>query len=251
MRNIKLVLEYDGAHFFGFQRQPDRPTVQEALEKALSQFFDRAVKIQAASGRTDTGVNASCQVVNFKTESSRDLAQIQRGLNAILPSAVAVKKIEEVTENFHARYSVRGKTYEYWVWNHPVRSPLIARRAYHVPDQLNLTKMRQASKLLIGRHDFKSFCASGSKAGERGNTVRKIEGLEIRKEGFLLKIRIRADGFLYRMVRNIVGTLLEVGEGRLTLSEFKKILRAKDRKKAGRTVPPWALTLVETRYNVN
>ena len=161
-----MILEYDGSYFSGFQRQPNRLSVQEALEIALSEFFDRPMKIQAASSRTDAGVHASCQVVNFKTESRRDLAQIQKALNAILPPAIAVKEIEEVPGDFHSRYSVRSKTYEYWVWNHPVRSPLIAARVYHVPHKLDLVKMRRAAGILTGRHDFKSFCASGSTAGK-------------------------------------------------------------------------------------
>ena len=249
MRNIKLVLEYDGAPFSGFQKQPDRPSVQEALENALSRFFNRRMKIGAASGRTDAGAHATCQVVNFKIKSSRDLAQIQRGLNAFLPPAIGVKEISEVPEDFHARYSVQSKTYEYWIWNHPIRSPLLAGRVYHVPYRLNLVRMRLASKLLIGRRDFKSFCASGSKAGERGNTFRTIERLEIKKEGALLKLKIQADGFLYHMVRNIVGTLNDVGRGRLKPSDVREIIEKKDRRYAGAIAPPQGLFLLQVKYD--
>ena len=148
MRNIKLVLEYNGSAFFGFQKQPGKPTIQEALEKALSSFFDRKMKIGAASGRTDTGVHAEGQVVHFKTASAHELWQIQKGLNALLPPSIVAKDIEEVPAAFHARYSVRSKVYEYRIWNHACRSPLIAGRAFHVPQKLNVAKMRQAAKVL-------------------------------------------------------------------------------------------------------
>ncbi len=245
MRNFKLVLEYDGSGFYGFQKQPNHPTVQSALEEALTKFFNRKVKIFSASGRTDTGVHAAGQVVNFKIKTDRPLPQIQKGINALLPRSVAVKTIEEAGKNFHARFNARSKTYEYLVWNSPVRSPLLAGKVFHVPEPLNLAAMRKGTKFLTGRHDFRSFCVTGS---ARENTVRTVKRFEIKKEGNLLRFRIEADGFLHHMVRNLVGTLLEMGRNKLDLKSLQKILTAGDRRKAGATAPPHALILINVTY---
>ena len=249
MRNIKLILEYDGADFFGFQKQPHHPTIQQALEDALFKFFRKKIKITAASGRTDTAVSASYQVVNFKTNNLRELSQIQKGLNAFLPRSIAVKEIEEVSKNFHARYSARSKTYEYFIWNHPTRSPLHARRSYHVPYLLDIVKMRKAAQLLTGKHDFRSFCTSSGTEKKR-NAMRTIKRFEIKREGKtpLIRCIIEADGFLYHMVRNLIGALTEVGSGKLILQELKDVLKARDRRRAGTTVPAHALTLVHVTY---
>lgn len=247
MRNIKLVLEYDGSAFFGFQKQPGRSTIQEVLEKALSGFFDRKMKLAAASGRTDTGVHAEGQVVNFKTTSAHELWQIQKGLNALLPQAVVVKAIEEVPPNFHARYSVRSKVYEYRIWNHSCRSPLIASRASHVPYHLNVATMRQAAKAFLGKHDFRSFTSvSALKKGT--SCVRTIKRFQIKRQGHLILMRVEADGFLYHMIRNMAGTLLEVGRGKREPKEVAAILNGRDRRLAGMTSPAEGLTLIRVTY---
>ena len=247
MRNIKLVLEYNGSMFFGFQKQPGQPTIQEVLEKALSGFFDCKMKIAAASGRTDTGVHAEGQVVNFRTSSAHGLKQIQKGLNALLPPAVAVKDIEEVPDCFHARYSVRSKVYEYRIWNHPCRSPLVAGRAFHVPYSLNLAAMRRAAKSLMGEHDFRSFTSVASM--KKGSScVRTIKRFQIKRQGHLILMHVEADGFLYHMIRNMVGTLLEVGRGKRKVGDIAAILKAKDRRFAGTTAPSEGLTLMRVTY---
>lgn len=247
MRNIKLVLEYNGSTFFGFQKQPGKPTIQEVLEKALSGFFNRKMKISAASGRTDTGVHAEGQVVNFKTSSGHALWQIQKGLNALLPPPVVVKEIQEVPPDFHARYSVRSKIYEYRVWNHPCRSPLIAGRTFHVPTRLNVTKMRQAAKAFMGKHDFRSFTSVA--AMKKGSScVRTIHRFQIKKQGHLILMRVEADGFLFHMIRNMAGTLLEVGRGKRKVEDVATTLRAKDRRLAGMTAPSEGLTLIRVTY---
>ena len=254
MRNIKLVLEYNGSTFFGFQKQPGQPTIQEVLEKALSGFFDRKMKIAAASGRTDTGVHAEGQVVNFKTSSTHGLGQIQKGLNALLPPSVVVKDIEEVPLEFHARYSVRSKVYEYRIWNHPCRSPLVAGRAFHVPYSLNVTKMRKAAKYFIGRHDFRSFTSLPKASPESRvpgpvrSCVRTIKRFQIKRQGHLILMRVEADGFLYHMIRNMAGTILEVGRGRRSPGEIQAILKVKDRRLAGMTAPSEGLTLIRVAY---
>ncbi len=250
LRNIKLVLEYEGSTFSGFQKQPGKPTVQQALEKALSSFFDRRMKISAASGRTDTGVHAEGQVVNFRTSSNRELWQIQKGLNALLPPPVVVKSVEEVPADFHARYSAKAKIYEYRIWNHSCRAPLLAGGTYHVPQSLNLAAMRKAGKHLTGRHDFRSFTSEAQVAkGRRGvSFVRTVKNLRIRRRGSLLTLHIEADGFLYHMVRNIVGTLLEVGRGKRKPSDIAVILKAQARRFSGSTAPARGLALIKVTY---
>jgi tRNA pseudouridine38-40 synthase len=252
MRNIKLVLEYDGAAFFGFQRQPGKPTVQEALEKALSAFFDHPVKISAASGRTDTGVHAEGQVVNFRTGSGRELSHIQRGANAYLPSAIVVKSAVEVPADFHARYSARSKVYEYRVWNSPFRAPLLAGRAYHVPFRLDLAAMRKAARHLSGRHDFRSFTSEAAvlkgRSSRKVSFTRTLRPIRIKKENGLLVFRFEGDGFLYHMVRNIMGTLLEVGRGKRQPSDIPSMLKAKSRCFSGQTIPSCGLTLIKVFY---
>ena len=247
MRNIKLVLEYNGSTFFGFQKQPGKPTIQEVLEKALSGFFDCKMKIIAASGRTDTGVHAEGQVVNFKTSSVHELKQVQKGLNALLPPPVVVKEIQEVEPSFHARYSVRSKVYEYRIWNHSCRSPLVAGRALHVPYSLNVAKMRQASQAFIGKHDFRSF-TSASALKKGSSCVRRIKRFQIKCQGHLILMRVEADGFLYHMIRNMVGTILEIGRGTRKAKDVVSILEAKDRRLAGMTVSSEGLTLIRVVY---
>lgn len=250
MRNIKLVLEYDGAPYFGFQRQPRHRTVQEALEKALSSLLNRPAKITAASGRTDTGVHARGQVVNFRTDAPMDLLSVRKGLNALLPRDIAVLSAEEVPASFHARYSARQKTYEYQIWNQAVRSPLRAARAFHVTGPLNLARMRRAARKLLGCHDFRSFCAADPSGKDRENTVRTLSRFEVLKKGPLLRIVVTGDGFLYKMVRNLVGTLLEIGSGKMSLEDLDTILKARDRRKAGKTAPAHGLTLISVDYEV-
>lgn len=250
-RNIKLVLEYDGSAFYGFQRQPNHLTVQEVLESALSRLFNRPVKIQAASGRTDTGVHAEGQVVNFRITSPLSCEAIQKALNGILPGSVAVRQASNAPEDFHARFSASGKTYEYRIWNSRVRSPLLAGKTCHVTQPLDVSKMRKAAGYLKGRHDFRSFCAEDpSKKGDR-NTIRTIRRLTVGSKGKQISIRIEADGFLYRMVRNLAGVLVEAGSDRISPLRVKEILELKDRRQAPKTMPPQGLTLVSVTYSKN
>lgn len=248
MRNIKLTLEYDGTDFSGFQLQPKRVTIQETLENALSRLFNKSMKIKSASGRTDAGVHAKCQVVNFETDRKETLWQIQKGLNAHLPDSIAVVKAEEATPKFHARFSAKGKTYEYLVWNSPVRSPFYNKHAIHVMSPLSLPKMRRAAKVFVGKHDFRAFCATGKPAEQGKDTVRHVKKFAIKTEGPLVRFQITGNGFLHYMVRNIVGTLIEVGRGKIKPEEVKAILKSCDRTKAPATAPAKALTLVKVFY---
>lgn len=245
LRNIKITLEYDGSRFFGFQRQKGKPTIQGELERALSILFNRPMKIGAAAGRTDAGVHARGQIVHFKVKSNLPLRKIQKALNALLPQEIAVKKIEQASLDFHARYHARRKTYEYLLWNSPIRSPLLNGKAFHYPFPLNIGEMRKAANMLLGRHHFAAFQASGSGARD---AVRTISRLEIKKKGCEIRFLIEADGFLYHMVRSIVGTLLEVGRERLSLKDFSEIFKKKKRSKTAPLAPGRGLVLTAVKY---
>ena len=244
MRNIKLTLEYDGKDFFGFQKQKRTRTVQSELEAAFQKLFREKIKL-AAAGRTDSGVHAEAQVVSFKTRSKLPVSKIKLGLNYYLPKDLAVTEAKEVSLKFHAQFSARWKTYEYRVWNSSARSPLNRFCTFHVPYALNCSKMKQAAKLLLGKHDFRVFESS---RGRRKNAVRTIRKLLIQKKGYGVYFTIESDGFLYKMVRSMAGTLLEVGSGRLSIARFKEILTSPNKELMGAVVPPQGLVLKEVRY---
>lgn len=244
MRNIKLTLEYDGSFFSGFQKQPDKRTVQAELEKAFLKLFRKKLKITSASGRTDAGVHAVSQIVNFKTDSKIPLQNIHRALNTYLPKDLAVKEIKEMDPKFHARFQAKAKTYEYVVWNSRTRSPLRESRSYQFPYALNLVLMKRAAKIFVGKHDFRSF---QSQPNGR-NSVRTIFKIKIEKHGNEICFRVEGDGFLYNMVRNLVGILLLAGRGKLSLKDCRRILKAKNRSHKGPTLPACGLTLMDVSY---
>lgn len=245
LRNIRLILEYDGSFFSGFQRQPGRLTIQDALETALKKVLGKKTRIASASGRTDAGVHALYQVVNFKTDRPFPVERFPRALNAALPEPMVVWSADEVPPSFHARFEAKNKTYEYCIWNNRIRSPLQGSRMWHFPVKLNIAAMRRGAECLKGRHDFKSFCAS---QGSAKTSTRTIQRIELKKTSHAIRIRIQADGFLYHMVRNIVGTLVEVGRGKYPPQQVRKILLAKDRKMAGPTAPATGLCLLNVTY---
>jgi tRNA pseudouridine38-40 synthase len=247
MRNFKIILEYDGAGFCGWQIQGQgERTVQGELEVVLLKVFKKAVTVNA-SGRTDSGVHARAQVVSFKADTNMKPPEIQKALNSLLPKDIAVHKAQEVNGDFHARYSVKQKTYRYTVLNRKYRSAFLRDRAYFYPYPLDIWAMRKAAKFLVGRHDFKSFQAHDPLRAER-QTVRTIKKLTIKKEGDLVYIDVTADGFLYKMVRNIAGTLLAIGSGQLSVDEMPNILQAKDRKSARNTAVAEGLCLMTVKY---
>ncbi len=245
MHTLKLTVEYDGTHFFGFQRQKSHRTVQEELENALRRFLHEPVTVHGA-GRTDSGVHAVHQTAHIKIKNGMPAEAVRKALNGILPRDVAVKKVEEVPSNFHARFSARGKVYQYFIWNSRVRSPLNESIAWQYPVKLDVEKMKQAAHKIAGKRDFKSFQSSGSKK-EMG-TVRHLSRLEISKKGPLISFKFEGNGFLYNMVRNIVGTLVWVGEGKRSPGDLDLILASKDRRKAGPTAPAKGLFLVKVKY---
>ena len=247
-RNIKLTIEYDGTDFNGWQVQAKgRRTVAGTIEKALKKIFRKNIRL-IGSGRTDSGVHALGQVANFRTDSPMPVERIQKALNANLPEDIAVWKVEEVDADFHSQYSVRSKTYRYTILNRDARSPLQRQFCLAHPYPLNLRRMKEEAKALVGRKDFRAFQASNPSRDEKASTVRTVRRVDIRKKGDFLYIEIEADGFLYKMVRNIVGTLLDVSQGRLPKGSIKSILTQKDRNLAGDTAKPQGLTLLEVEY---
>ena|SRR5579883_2118131 len=249
MRNIKLVLEYDGTDFAGFQTQGQgERTVQTTLERALTELIGEKVSVVAA-GRTDAGVHARGQVVNFRTEWPIPIDRAAVALNGILPRDIAVQRAEEAPEGFHARFSAKQRTYVYLVWTAPERSALWGRFALHEPRSLDLAVMRQAASGLIGSRDFGSFANAG---GEPGSTLtRDLRRLDIRavKPGVMIAFVVTANAFLRSMVRNLVGALLAVGRQELTVAELRTITEAMDRtKNPSPTAPAHGLCLLRVDY---
>ncbi|MFH2013001.1 MAG: tRNA pseudouridine(38-40) synthase TruA [Pseudomonadota bacterium] len=245
MRNIKLVIEYDGTSYHGWQIQPNAVSVQETIEERLRKITQEEIKLIVA-GRTDAGVHAIEQVANFNTNSQLDMNNIQRGLNSLLPPDIAIKEISEVEENFHARYSAKSKIYRYVILNQRFPSPLYRNFSWFIPFNLDIEKMEKATQCLIGKHDFSSFKASGCNSR---NPVREVLAVSLNKDnkGFII-FDIEANAFLKQMVRNIVGTLVDVGQRNTGVKEFKDIFFSKDRRKAGKTAPPQGLYLIKVNY---
>ena len=244
MRRVKLVLSYDGTAYGGSQRQKNAPTIQQTLEEALRKILREKVRLLFA-GRTDAGVHAEGQVASFSTRRKIPLRGLQRGLNAILPKDIIVRSATQVPSDFHPRFHPSLKEYRYTIWNHPVPTPFLREYAFHVPQPLDLPAMRRAARLLVGKHDFKSFQASDQK---KRSSVRTLHRLSIRREGSLIQMNFQGDGFVYRMVRNIVGTLLDVGISRRAPEDILRLLSKKDRRLAGPTAPAKGLCLVKILY---
>jgi len=245
MRNIRLLIEYDGTHYHGWQVQPNAVTIQETIEEKLATMTRERVHI-AASGRTDAGVHALGQVANFRTSSSIPLEGFVHGLNSLLPADIVIQSAEEVDADFHAQFGAKRKTYRYVILNGRMPSALHRHYAWHIPYPLDLQAMEGASRYLLGKQNFASFRAADA---DSSDPVREVfrAAWSVPAPPFL-HFNIEANGFLKHMVRNMVGTLVEVGKGRISGEEFAQILAARDRRRAGMTAPPQGLFLVEVRY---
>jgi tRNA pseudouridine38-40 synthase len=243
-RNLKLTVAYDGGRYHGFQRQNNAVSVQNILEEKLSIVCGDAIKL-AAAGRTDTGVHAEGQVVSFFTGGTIPTARIVRAVNSHLPDDIVVKSAEDAAEDFHARYSAKSKIYKYKIQQGEVLNPFMRNFAWYIRNRLDDKAMNDAMELIKGTHDFSAFRASGS---VQNNPVRTIYEANCKRCGEILEFTFWGDGFLYHMVRNLVGTLVNVGKGKITPPQFGEIMQGKNRAKAGATAPAQGLYLYKVIY---
>ena len=248
MRNLKITLQYDGANYVGWQRQATGTSIQGLLEDALEPIAGSHVTVHGA-GRTDAGVHALAQVATVSYPGAHESSVLARALNAVLPTDVRVLSVEDVPADFHARFSAVGKVYEYRIVNAPFVSPFLVRYVWHVPNQLDVDAMKAAAAHLIGTHDFAAFQGAGSDVASSRRTIHTIEWENGRAHDVPLVIRFRGDGFLRHMVRNITGTLVEIGGGRWTPERVMEILASRDRSRAGTTAPSHGLFLVRVEYS--
>ena len=245
MRNIKIIIEYDGKNFAGWQSQPDKVSIQSEIEKAIKEITGEDVEL-IASGRTDAGVHAIGQTANFHTNSNIEIEKFPYAINSKLPKSIIIKSAEEVEERFHSRYNCKGKTYRYIINNNEFPSALDRYREFHMPYKLDKEAMKKALKEFEGQHDFKGFKSSGG--SQKKTTVRTLAKCEmIEKDGKII-IELTGDGFLYNMVRIICGTVVDVGLGKLKVEDIKEVLESGDRTKAGKTLPPHGLYLLYVYY---
>jgi tRNA pseudouridine38-40 synthase len=244
MPTYKLTIEYDGAAYAGWQHQPNQPTVQSTLEEALLQISQLRIPTIAA-GRTDAGVHALGQVVSIRSDKTLPPQEWTRALNGVLPHDICVHQTELVSDAFHARYSAKQKTYEYHILNYPIRPVLQRLRLWHIPKPLDLFSLKDAGSLLQGKHNFSSFEGSPT---DNQNPICHMNTVRIVEEPPLIRLTFQADRFLKQMIRAIVGTLVEVGQGKRSPSDIKTILEALDRRAAGKTAPPYGLYLMRVDY---
>ncbi|HTZ40864.1 MAG TPA: tRNA pseudouridine(38-40) synthase TruA [Syntrophales bacterium] len=245
MRNIKLIIEYDGTAYNGWQRQADVATIQQVLEDNLSRIVNEKV-VLIASSRTDTGVHAANQAANFRTSSQLPLRNLHQGINSLLPKDIVVKDVSDVPWEFHSQYHAASKVYHYRILNSPVRAALGRNMCWWVHKPLDMEAMRRATKEILGMHDFHSFCAAQCDVEDRVRTVLQAEFVE-ESPGMIL-FRIEADGFLRHMVRNLVGTLVDIGKGRIPAEDMARMIEARDRRCAGPAAPARGLCLMEVKY---
>lgn len=245
MRNIKLLIAYDGSRYNGWQKQQNTEnTIQGKLETLLSKMTGETVEIHG-SGRTDAGVHAKGQVANFHTDTKMTTEEIKEYMNEYLPMDIAVLEVRDAAERFHSRLNVKRKTYCYHIWNSSVPNVFARKYSYQVPEALDIEAMEKAASYLLGTHDFKSFCA---RKKMKKSTVRMLESIQFKKEGAMLQITYKGNGFLYNMVRILTGTLIEVGKGERQPEEMKEILESQKRENAGFTAPPQGLFMEKVEY---
>ena len=244
MRNIKLTIEYDGKDFNGWQKQPNKLNIQGTIEQAIKCVTGEDVELNA-SGRTDAGVHALGQVANFKTNSKIPIEKFAIAINSRLKKSIVIKKAEEVDERFHSRLNCKKKTYRYIINNSEEGSAIYRNLETHIPQKLDVSKMEQAIKYFEGEHDFKAFKASGTSSK---SSVRTIYEAKIYQKGEKIFIELTGNGFLYNMVRIIVGTLVDVGMGKIKPEDIPQIINEVKRENAGKTLPPNGLYLLNVMY---
>jgi tRNA pseudouridine38-40 synthase len=244
MRNIKLIIEYEGTGYHGWQSQVNAHAVQDVIQGAVRRLTGEEVKLNGSS-RTDAGVHALGQVANFFTCSAIPAEKFSYALNSVLPGDIVIKRSEEAGPDFHSRYSAKGKKYRYIIHNSVQPSALLRNRAFHVSRGLDFEAMKKAAAYFRGTHDFAAFRAAGSSVK---TSVRTVTDISLCRKGELAELEISGDGFLYNMVRIIAGTLVEVGAGKIPPGDIPSIIKGGDRDRAGKTAPAQGLYLVEVRY---
>lgn len=244
MARIKIIIEYDGANYSGWQKQPDQKTIQGEIEDAILRTIGEKVEV-FGSGRTDAGVHAYNQTAHFDLKAPVPISKIKDILNSALPLDISIKDASIVEDDFHARFSIKRKCYLYKIYNGAEKNAFLARRMAHIKKPLDIEKMKEASSLLVGRHDFHGFCSANTCATD---FVREIFDIDIKKEGEYILISVCGNGFLYNMVRIIVGTLVDYALDKISLNDIKIALEKGDRSKSGQTMPACGLYLKETNY---
>lgn len=244
MKRFKMIVAYDGTNYNGFARQPNGTTIQETLEKAIKEIVQEDVRTLGA-GRTDQGVHAKGQCVTFDSETQIPAFKLKKAINSKLPLDISVQSVEEVDETFQPRFGAKRKTYRYQILNSDVRDPFLYKYSLQYPYKLDISKMQEAAHHMVGEHDFACFCSAGSSVKD---TVRTIYFIHIVDKEGVITVDICGNGFLYNMVRIIIGTLLKVSEGKLSTEDIPEIIASKNRKKAGPTVPPQGLTMLDIIY---
>ncbi|MBT8353750.1 MAG: tRNA pseudouridine(38-40) synthase TruA [Desulfofustis sp.] len=251
MRTVKLLIAFDGTGYCGWQRQKNGFSIQEEIERSLSVICNEQIILHGA-GRTDAGVHAQGMTAHFKTYSKVDGTALQKGLNSLLPGAIRILEVSDQPADFHARFSALAKTYRYTIFTSQVMPPNWRLYTYHLPFKLDRSIMEQCLGELLGTHDFSSFETTGSRDKNnnhgRGGMRTIYRARLVEPEEHIVLLQFTGDGFLRHMVRNITGTVLEVGRGKRTVKEFVQILRCKDRNKAGATAPSCGLSLVKVHY---
>ncbi len=244
MRNLLLRLMYDGSFYHGWQVQPNGITVQEALQDAIEQILGVRENVVGCS-RTDAGVHANDFCCNIRTENEIDCYRFQGALNAVLPESISVKSVSEVELDFHARYNCVTKQYVYRVWNASYKNPFLVNRAWHYKNKIDEDFLNEQAQAYIGTHDFKAFCSAGSTVED---TVRTVKSFSVTRDGDEVLFTVEADGFLYNMVRIMVGSLIEISENKIEKDKLSAIIESKDRALAGRTAPAQGLFLNKVKY---
>ncbi|MBY0754240.1 tRNA pseudouridine(38-40) synthase TruA [Clostridium sardiniense] len=248
MRNLKLTLQYDGTRYKGFQKQNQKGsnvvTIQGKLENVLSKMTGEEIKI-IGCGRTDSGVHAENYIANFTTNSVMTCEKMFKYLLEYLPEDIAIKSIKNVSERFHSRYNVKSKTYVYTIDNNTYRNVFLKKYAYYIDSELDIEKMKEAAKLLVGTHDFESFT---SLKGKKKSTIRTINYIDISKKDGIIKVEVNGNSFMLNMVRILAGTLIEVGLDKIQVKDINEIIEAKDRARAGHRAPAHGLCLKELQY---
>lgn len=243
-----IKISYDGTSFAGWQVQKNGPAIQPLIEKALKTILRHEVKI-AGSGRTDTGVHALMQTAHFETDINIDCDNLIYRLNALLPKAICIYEILQVPLDFHARYSVKEKTYKYIIYNHPIMDPFLINKAWHIPYCLDLDLIRQACQKLMGHHDFKAFAAKNTQGVASVDSFRDLTSFTMHTEGEKIIFALTAKGFLYKMVRNLVGCVIEIGAKKLALAVIDEAFETKNRSLVGMTAPAHGLYLEKVIYS--